>query len=71
MTTDGDGTPDYARAANLLVRLAADVEAEFGAQSDTADAVDQARRLYETHGPFEIDFGWPHPDGGPEWYDGE
>lgn len=54
-------------AAQAIIDLGNAVDAEYGYQSECEDALPAVRELYESHGPFELDWGYTYTP--REWYD--
>lgn len=59
--------PMYKFATQELIDGYASIHAEFGDAPDTM--LDAAQLLYESHGPFELEFPNHAFDGHPDWGD--
>lgn len=58
----------YRQAAQQLIDFDAAIASEYAGKVREPESVDTARRLYERHGPFKLNWDsnwWSSP---PEWY---
>lgn len=67
MNDDSNDSEMYKETAQICIELYSHIEHEFG--SRRGDVLDSAQKLYEEHGPFELDWSmYPFEGDSPEWY---